>query len=325
MKKTKNVLLGFALFVLLVSCASTPADNSQPKHTSQEKNTEKSEPKQIEIQIQETPEELFLKSLEGISIKKVSSPKEITKGRSFSEPFVFSALKADGSAAEGLALILEYPASKSENQINYEKIELITDSEGKISFTAEQPSFSAKTTVKVYPAPVSDDAELAEKLKAFTAEADWKVKSDIAARGAVLFVWDYNEKDRPINNSYDIQAEFRSRGITMVGNGPVNETSYIGKPKSLYKDTYDIIGGTSYGYLIYGTIKFDQVVTANEDGDGYTCILKDEIEAVTMKSGEKVYTTKIKYESKGKNWNECVSKGKEKLAELVVNDIIYGL
>ncbi len=325
MKKSKIVLLGVASLILLASCASTPADDSQQKQASQEKTIEKSESKQIETQIQETAEEIFLKSLEDFSIKKVSSPKEITKGRSFSEPFVFSVLKADASAAEGFSLTLEYPASKTENQINYEKIELLTDSEGKISFTPEKPAFSAKTTVKVYPTPVSNDAELAENLKAFTAEADWKVKSDIAARGAVLFVWDYNEKDRPINNSYDIQAEFRSRGITMVGNGPVNETSYIGKPKSLYKDTYDIIGGTTYGYLLYGTIKFEQAVTALEDGSGYYCILKAEIGAMSMKNGELIYSSELTYESKGKNWNECVSKGKEKLAELVVNDIIYGL
>ena len=111
----------------------------------------------------------------------------------------------------------------------------------------------------------------------------------------------------------------------MVGNGPVNETSYIGKPKALYKDTYDIIGGTQYGYLIYGTIKFEQPVTENEDGSGYFCLLKAEIEAVSMKNGSKIYSSAITYESKGKNWNECVSKGKDKLSQLVVDDLIYGL
>jgi hypothetical protein len=111
----------------------------------------------------------------------------------------------------------------------------------------------------------------------------------------------------------------------MVGNGPIGETSYIGKPKALYKDTYDIIGGTAYGYMIYGTIKFEQPVTALEDESGYYCILKAEIEAVSMKKGDVIYSSVISYESKGKNWNECVSKGKEKLAELVVSDIIYGL
>ena len=91
------------------------------------------------------------------------------------------------------------------------------------------------------------------------------------------------------------------------------------------KDTYAIIGGNQYGYLIYGTIKFEQPVTALEDESGYYCIFKAEIEAVNMKNGNIVYSSVTTYESKGKNWNECVSKGKDKLAELVVSDIIYGL
>lgn len=319
MKRIKIVFLSLISITLLTSCATTTVE-SQSKTTSNHKTPSR----EIETK-KETAEDLFIKSLEGITITKVSSPKEITKGRSFSEPFVFSAKKADGSAAEGFALTLEYPVSKSIEGINFEKIDFVTDSEGNIYFTPAQTSFAAKTKVNVYPTPISDDASLPERLKPYTASADWKVKSDIASKGAVLFIWDYNEKDRPVNNSYNIQAEFRGRGITMVGNGPVNETSYIGKPKALYKDTYDIIGGTQYGYLIYGTIKFEQPVTENEDGSGYFCLLKAEIEAVNMKNGSKIYTSVITYESKGKNWNECVSKGKDKLSQLVVDDLIYGL
>lgn len=320
MKKNKIVLSALITSIILTSCATTPeaAENQDSANPSKDKA-----PKAIVVQ--ESPEDIFIKSLEGISVQKVSSPKEISKGRNFAAPFIFSVTKADGTPAEGFALTLEYPASKSEGSINFNKVELLTDAEGKISFTAEQPSFAVKTSVKAYPTPVSEDPSLAERLKPYTAEADWKVKSDLASKGAVLFVWDFNEKDRPVNNSYNIQAEFRSRGITMVGNGPIGETSYIGKPKALYKDTYDIIGGSAYGYMIYGTIKFEQPVTALEDESGYYCILKAEIEAVSMKKGDVIYSSVISYESKGKNWNECVSKGKEKLAELVVSDIIYGL
>ena len=319
MKRIKIVFLSLISITLLTSCATTTVE-SQSKTTSNHKTTYR----EIETK-KENAEELFIKSLEGITITNVSSPKEITKGRSFSKPFVFSAKKADGSAAEGFALTLEYPVSKSIEGINFEKIDFVTDSEGNIYFTPAQTTFAAKTKVNVYPTPISDDASLPERLKPYTTSADWKVKSDIASKGAVLFIWDYNEKDRPVNNSYNIQAEFRGRGITMVGNGPVNETSYIGKPNALYKDTYDIIGGTQYGYLIYGTIKFEQPVTENEDGSGYYCLLKAEIEAVNMKNGSKIYTSVITYESKGKNWNECVSKGKDKLSQLVVDDLIYGL
>lgn len=332
MKLNKIVLITLSSIVILASCATTSETKNietietgtittatSKTHTAKEKTAP------APIVVEETKEDIFIKSLEGITITKISSPKEVTKNRAFSEAFVFAATKADGSAAEGLSLTLEYPSSKSEEGIKFEKTELTTDSEGKISFNAEKPAFAAKTSVKVYPTPVSEDASLAERLKPFTAEADWKVKSDIAAKGAVLFVWEFNEKDRPINNYSNLQGEFRTRGITMVGNGPVNDTVYIGKPKSLYKDTYAIIGGTQFGYLIYGTVKFEQPVTALEDGSGYYCVLKAEIEAMSMKDGSKLYSSVTSYESKGKNWNECVSKGKDKLSELIVSDIIYGL
>ncbi len=319
MKKNKLIISSLTTLALLTSCAtlSGTSNDSAALH-SKDKS-----PKTIEIQ--ETPEDIFIKSLEGLTVSKLSSPKEVAKGKKFAAPFVFQVTKADGSPAEGIALTIEYPSSKTEGKINFEKVELITDAEGKVSYTAEQTSFAAKSTVKAYPSPVSEEPSLEERLKPFTAEADWKVKSDIGTKGAVLFVWDFNEKDRPVNNSYNIQAEFRGRGITLVGNGPIGETSYIGKPKALYKDTYDIIGGNAYGYLLYGTIKFAQPVTALEDGSGYSCILKAEIQAISMKNGDVLYSSTTTYESKGKNWNECVSNGKDKLSELVVSDLIYGL
>ncbi len=53
--------------------------------------------------------------------------------------------------------------------------------------------------------------------------------------------------------------------------------------------------------------------------------MKADIEAYDMKNGNKVYSFTTSYESNGKNWNECVSKGKDKIAEYIVTDIIYGL
>ena len=320
MRKSIFIITSILAIILFAACASTPASTTTKEKTVHEK----SNPKSV-LTVQKSQEDLFIESLEGITIKKVSSPKEISLGKTFAEPFVFAVTKADGTAAEGFKLTISYPSSKSEGTISYTKLNLETDAEGKISFTADKPEFAANATVDAYPTPVSEDSELAEKLKPYTASAAWKVKSDIATKGAALFVWDFNENDRPVNNSYNIQAEFRGRGVTNVGNGPVNESSYIGKTKSLYKDTYDIIGTSVYGYLIFGTIKFEQPVTALEDGSGYYCILKAEIGALNMKDGSQIYSTVISYEAQGKNWNECVSKGKDKLSKLVVDDIIYGL
>ena len=321
MKKTTQIFTGTLAVLLLSACASNPAESSNENLSTHDKSA----PKAV-ITVQKTPEELFLESLEGTTVKTVSSPKAVNSGRAFAAPFVFSVSKADGTPAENFSLTVEYPVSKTDGVIAFEKAEYVTDADGNISVSfPEKTSFAANVKVKAYPTPVSEDAALAEQLKAYTATADWKVKSDIATKGAALFVWDFNEKGRPENNSYNIQAEFRGRGITNVGNGPVNESSYIGKIKSLYKDTYDIIGTSVYGYLLFGTIKFEQPVTALEDGSGYYCVFKAEIGALNMRNGNQIYSTEITYESKGKNWNECVSKGKDKLSELVVDDIIYGL
>ena len=322
MKKTKTIITTILALTLLSSCASKPEANegktAENHKTAFEKNAKIEE-------IEESPEDKFIKSLQEITIKNTSAPKEVVNGRAFASPFTFQVTDKNGAPLSQFPLTLTYPASKTDNKINFESVNLLTDENGTISFTAEPTSFAAKTTVTVYPTPDTDSESLLERVKAFSVQADWKVRSNIASKGAVLFIWDFNEKDRPINNSYDVQAEFRGRGISMVGNGPVNETSYIGKPQTLYKETYEIIGGNQYGYLIYGTIKFEQPVTALENGDGYNCILKSEMAAVSMKNGSKIYSSEITYESIGKNWNECVSKGKSKLAELVVNDIMYGL
>lgn len=325
MKKSYSIATGIFAAILFASCASTPDINNE-KHSEEEKTSSKAV-----ITVQKSPEELFLESLEGISIKKISSPKEVTLGRKFSEPFVFQVLQADGSPKDNFSVTVTYPEAKSlEKGIIYNSAVILSDEEGKIIFTPENNSFAVNAKVTAIPTPIeSADEETAEKLKEnlkiYMTEANWKVKSDIASKGAALFVWDFNEKDRPVNNSYNIQAEFRGRGITNVGNGPVNESSYIGKIKSLYKDTYDIIGTNVYGYLVFGTIKFEEPVTAMEDGKGYYCVLKADIGALRMKDGNQIYSSVITYKAEGQNWNECVSKGKDKLSKLVVDDIIYGL
>ena len=320
MKKTKTILVTLALSVILTACATTqPAGHSEPTESA----TKQEKPRKHNETAAETPEDKFFKSLSGITIQTVSSPKEITNGKAFAAPFIFNVNK-NGEALADFPVTITYPSSRTADGLTFATKDVKSDENGNITFEAEKMDFAANTKVKVYPTPISDNAALLERLKPFTAEADWKVKSNLATKGAVLFVWDFNEKDRPVNNYTQVQGEFRSRGITQVGNGPINETSYIGKLKALYKDTYNTIG-TIYGYLIYGTVKFTEPVTALEDGSGYTCTLKSEIIGIDMKNGAQLYSSEITYESKGKNWNECVSKGKDKLAELIVNDIIYGL
>ena len=319
---SKTIFISFFSAVIF-SCGSVPNDISDTEDfIEKQKNTEKEDEV---VFIEPTEAEKFIDSLQNITLHIENYPAAVNVKRSFAKPFTVSVKNSDGEPISSYSIDISYPSAKNKNEIEFSTVTLTTKDDGTASFTAPQTSFAARSKVTFYPTPFDSSEEVMNAVSEKSVSADYLVKSDIISKGAVLFIWDYNENNRPVNNSYDVQAEFRSRGITMVGNGPVNETSYIGKPQTLYRETYEIIGGNAYGYLIYGTVKFEKPVTANADKTGYTCVLKSEIAAVSMKNGEKLYDSVITYESEGKNWNECVSKGKSKLAELIVNDILYSL
>ena len=121
-------------------------------------------------------------------------------------------------------------------------------------------------------------------------------------------------------------SELRKKGVSLIGNAPVSDTSYIGKPlKELYEANFEYIGANMYGYLLYGTVKFEVPVTKVEDGDGYTCTLVADIYGISMKDGETVLHTTATTTALGSNWNYCVSNCKNELTTKIVEQIIYGL
>ena len=76
MKKTTYIITSTFAAFLLASCATTQEITAEPATV---EVAEAAEPKQLIVQ--ESPEDIFIKSLEGITIKSVSSPKEVYKGR----------------------------------------------------------------------------------------------------------------------------------------------------------------------------------------------------------------------------------------------------
>ena len=106
MKKTNFIITSTLATILLFGCASTPEAEVGEKHSVHEKSAKTAK---TALTVQKSQEEVFLESIEGITIKKESSPKEITLGKEFSAPFVFSVAKADGtpiSRDTGLAELL---------------------------------------------------------------------------------------------------------------------------------------------------------------------------------------------------------------------------
>lgn len=313
----KLKFLTFNLIVILSLSACASNTSIQNENTTTEQKT-------VNAPVQKGPteEEIFISQIKDISINFTTTPKIANVNRDFSGAYTISVKDKDSNPISNYNIQIAYPASKNaEGIISFATQDFTTDDKGIINFAAPTPTFAADSKVYAYVTPLNES--VIEETKKLGAQADYKVKSDIITKGAVLFIWDFNEKERPINNSYEILSEFRNRGMVMVGNAPINETSYIGKPLStLHKENYEIIED-SYGYLLVGTVKF--VKPVEQCDDGYLCSLIAEINAVNMKTGKTIFTSTFTNEATGKNWNACVTKCKDKLSVKIVDALVYGL
>ena len=335
MKKYK-IIATVCIASVFCSCQTSKVSNKQ------DNLNDISEPV---IEIKNLKEIEYAESLTNIFIKSISSPKEIIKGRKFKEPFKFSVSKIQNIESQtestdensttttetpiaNFKVNVKYPSSKEKTELQFSTIELTSDENGIISFNPENTNFTCASSIEVSPAIPQDvnasDEVVINVIQQKKITKDIKIKSDIINKGAVLFVWEYNEKVRPTGNSYNILSELRKRGITLTGNAPVSDVSYIEKPLSeLYQANFEIIGSTMYGYLLSGTLKFEQPVTKIEDG--YTCTLVFQLDGIDMKTGDVIFSTTQSHSAQGSNWNNCVSKCKNELTVKIVDELIYGL
>lgn len=326
MKVVKSLCL-ICLALFATSCVSTkpveePVQESEPVET--EIIIEEYEEIEEVVEIPEpTPEELFIESLADVKIEITQTPKTAAYKKAFSSSFKACVTSMDGTPLAGYAITVSYPSSRTLEGLEYSTIQVTTDDNGIVEFTSEPLNFGVDDFVSFYPTPAFEDETVIEACKALAAKAVIKAKSSITTRGALLFVWDYNEKNRPVNNSYDVMAELRSYGITMVGNAPVNETTDIGTPiEKLYKKNYEIVED-AYGYLVVGSVKFVEPVSQVDDG--YLCSLISEITVVNMSNGKTVLQQTYTQEATGKNWSACVTKCKEELAITICKDLVFKL
>ena len=314
----KKNILQHALFLPLIfaACTSTPLTNHEEKVD---------EPAPVETVKADPVETEYLASLNNVVLKIDSAPKFTTVGNNFTKPFTI--LVTDNSSAPLAAypVTVKYPSKKEGSEVIYAEENLLTDENGKCTFTAQSPSFACQANISFYPTPVNDSETVINASKAKSVSSAWTVRSDIVKTGAVLFIWEFNELNRPVKNSYDVLSKLKSYGIWNVGNAPVNEPTDIGKSlTTLYKENYEIIED-AYGYLICGTIKFSKPVAALENGNGYSCTMVADISAVNMKNGSVVYHQTFEQYAEGTNWNNVTQTCKTKISDKITDSLIFGL
>ena len=336
MLKSKLTMLmaavSFTAITSMTGCVSTPVSVSDSTIDSTnvsttDENLSSTEHKNITV-IEESSsaeDDAFINSIKDISIKIISSPRYGSVGNDFVRPFTIKVADAQGEPKADFPISIRYPSGKENGELVFATENVKTDDNGQYVFTAPTLSFSGFTDFVVYPTPVSNKKSVTDAITEKSAMTPWDVRSDLAAKGCLLVVWDFNELDKFDRNSSQIQGELRSRGIYNVGNAPYSDSSYINKSvQSIYEANKEIVGGTAYGYLIYGTIKFTTDVTPLEEG-GYTCTLLGDIQAIRMNDGSIALHKTVEQSAVGKNWNEVVSKCKNKLASKLVDSLLYDL
>lgn len=342
----KSVLFGVsAALFLFLSCESKPKNPEIIEEAPEEEIEiveeiveEVIEEEVVEV-IPPTEAELFVQALEGIKLEIVEAPtKWINYGKTFNAPYTVLVTDEFGNPVSDFDLRVTYPEDRKEGMLWITSQDVKTNEEGKYSFIPENTKFAADSKVAFYPSPkymednypdYGADEEAVKIIETVLEEklvsANYWVRSDIVYKGALLFIWDYNEKNKPVNNSYEILAQFRNRGMTLVGNAPTSDSSYIGKSLDyLYKENYEMVQD-SYGYLICGSVKFTKPVEKVEGTDNYLCSLVAEITAVNMKNGNKIFDQQFTHEATGSNWTKATTTCKEELSKQIVDALLYGL
>jgi hypothetical protein len=313
----KALITSLVLCAFLCSCAST-SEKIVENPIIEEQIVEPAVP-------EPTAEEIFLQKISDYSITFTNVPAKIKKGKAFSSDFEVTVLNSNSEPVEGLEICFEYPSKKSGSSLSFENLIVLSDENGVAKLSIGTVKFAALSKVTAYP-NIPDGLNISQaNLIAQTAYADFKVESDITTKGAIMFVFEYTESGKPSKNSYEILSAIRKKGVT-AGNAPISDTDYINASKEkIYKANYQYISDQldMFGYLIGGTIKFSSPVEKTDEG--YVAKLCADIYGIDMKTGEVIYEETTETEAFGSNWNYAVSNCKDKLIQLSVDSIMFGL
>lgn len=314
----KKSLFTSIILVLFISCATTNETTKKSADSSKNASVEETVPQLSE-------EELFIQEMNKYTIEFTNAPAKTKKGKAFDSDFEVTVKDENGNPAADFDVCFTYPAMKEGSELVSISIVVKTNENGIASFNPGNISFAAKTKIYASPDTTGKLESNYDVLPVPTTSADFLVESDVASKGAIMFVFEYTESGKPSKNSYEILSALRKKGVSQIGNAPISDdTSYITASKQkIYKDNYQYVED-QFGYLIGGTVKFANPVEANEDGS-YTAHLVAEIYGINMKTGEVVYDETNEYTSTGANWNKAVESCKEKLTAIVVDSIMYGL
>ena len=328
MKSIFKITSALCLTAVLFSCESTKLE-SEKKSTPAPVRELKVINSQNESALKEetpTPVQLYKQQIEGISLVKVSAPKETSVAKQFSAPYVIKAEKS-GAAVPQLQIAVSYPDSRSENEIIWGLELLTTGDDGTVSFLPPISKNSFNSDIKFYPAGDITNPEIEKLALQASLSIPYKVKTNKQNSGGTIAIVDFAQNGKPItSNSVSSSALLMAlmrHGFTRIGNADFTNAILKDDSEQVYKVAKSLLGNNS-AFLVYGTVKYEQIVTKNDDGT-YSCSLIGNISCLNMQDGKLLYSTEEKISvTENKEW-DCLPKARNELAEKLSQDILYGL
>ena len=325
----------------LVSCGTNssmpkPAEQNSPSQETVAEDVPQSPkaPRQLKVvtstsvqPLQETPEEIYLKKIKGITVECISSPKETSKNKAFSEPFVFAAKDSEGNPVNDFALTILCPEEKNQGAEVFQITNMSTNQEGIISFMPPVPPSAFDSSIKVYPTGDISNQKIAELADKNSVSVPYRVKTNLHYAGGNIALVDFNESGKPITNnsvsSSHLLMALMKQGFSRVGNVDLTKEIISGNSQTVYKAAKNLLGSNSK-YLIYGTVKYDSPAEKTADGK-FSLKLNGEITCMNLLNGDIFSKIQLSVTTvQDKEWS-CKLEASKLLAEELAKKIPYAL
>ncbi|MBQ8680574.1 MAG: hypothetical protein IJ530_12565 [Treponema sp.] len=300
---------------LAFSCASNPkTSNNSVANDSNSMSTELP-----------SAADLYSDKANSSKITVLSSPKETTKLKNFSSPYVIKVEDSLGNAVTDFEVTVVYPSSRKDGKIIYGESTIVTNSEGKAEFTPPAPECSFNSEIRFFPKGDISDLKIKETAKANTVSAAYKVQTNLKSAGGIIALVDFNQNGKAITSnpvsSSNLLMTLMKLGFTRIGNIDLTNQVIVGDDAKIRAKAKEIVGSTS-NFLVYGTVKIDSTAKT-ADGTAYT--LNGNIKCMDLKSGEITFAaTKVITVSDKNDWN-ALDKARKTLASDFANEIKYGI
>ena len=298
---------------LLVSCASVPKNETTSENA-------KAEPSYKEA----TAAELYEESIKDLKFTLVSSPKETTKGKIFTSPYIIKVEDEDSLPVASFEISVIYPSSRENGSVVFAQTMISTDIDGRASFLPPVPEYSFNSEISFFPKGDMSDSEIEKIASEHTIKAPFKVQTNKKSSGGIIALVDFNQNGKAVTSnpvsSSNMLMTLMKLGFTQIGNAPQEVSNAV-----IQNDEAKIFArakSIAPSFIIFGTVKIDSL-EKNESGSTYT--LTADIKSMDSKSGKITFKTQKTVSVTDKNdWN-ALDKARKAIAEQIANEIKYGI